>query len=147
MSIAVILATWTALFVYGDGRVVANEDLKNEQTCKEAMCAVRYGQSCAAKAKADEEAKARQEKAEAERKEKIALYRIDHPCKPQMDDSYEHKNEKVTRYHCPLPDGGEQIYDENGKPVWSTGAMMVMGGSVFVSNSDRELRYSACFQQ
>ena len=149
---------WTALFLYSDGHFIAKEDLKYEKTCREAVCQIRDHMSCDEKIEADRKAKDAAERAAADRETKIAEYRLTHSCKIIEDEKWEtvkdadtnkgeanSKKIKVPQLHCPTPDGGERVYDKEGKAIiTSSGDYLTMfTGS---SSSSVYLTKAVCYQ-
>lgn len=150
--------TWTALNIYSDGRIQMQEGITSETTCRQVLCFVKDGMSCEAKVIADVAAREATKQREAEREQKIAEYRLTHPCKITQDEGYERnssgsmipdgkgsfKTTKVPQLHCPLPDGGERVYDEGGKQIIGTsGSVVVTSGAWVIGTS---LKTQACFQ-
>jgi len=140
---------WTALFVYGGGRVAANEHLQNEKTCREAICAVRWQMSCDDKAAKDKKEAEAREKAAQGREAKIVEYRLTHACKIATEEGYEVSSKEkktISTLHCPLPDGGERVYDKDGKKMFDTSPMIGDGAYYISGIAPESLVYSACFQ-
>lgn len=126
--------SWTALIVWTDGKVYVVENIQQEKVCREALCGAKYGMSCADKERADAEAKLAQEKRQREYEERVAQYRITHPCKVGDD----------KLLHCPMPDGGERVYDTEGNLKYGysgTSTSYVISGTPVAS-----VKYAACFQ-
>lgn len=147
---------WTALFLYSSGQAITIEDIKHEKTCRELICQKQDGMSCDEKAEAERKRIEQAKKAREEYEAKIAEYRLTHACKIVEDDAYEVvtsaninagesnlKKVKVPRLHCPLPDGGERVYDKDGKNVASTTFLTSGSGSIF---SGPSLTKAVCFQ-
>jgi hypothetical protein len=138
---------WTAMFIYGDHTFVVKEDLKYERTCREAICQFKDGMSCAERDEAARKRKEAAEKANAEREAKIAQYRLTQPCK--IVEAVNGKDGKpewpaASRLHCPLPDGGERIYDKDGEKLFDT--VIGSASGTFVSSGLSYLSRAICFQ-
>lgn len=132
---------WTALFIYSDGRISMTEDIKHEHTCREIVCQRRDGMSCDAKADADKAAVEKAKKDAAEFETKVSEYRLTHVCKIVTEIGSDDK--KTPRLHCPMPNGTERIYNQDGAII-SYGNFSLSGSGVVYSGP--LLTKAICFQ-
>lgn len=141
---------WVELSVYSDGRIVENR-FSTSELCDEAKSYAEFGMSIAEKAAADKAADEAQKKRVAEYEARVAEWRVTHACTEATDDAYEidsagmSKKIKALRYHCSLPDGGEAIYDKDGKSVMTWSSFSSSGGGGI--GLPARLSKAVCFEE
>ena len=143
---------WTAMSVYSNGQLVINENLGTEQICHEALCMTKDHMTCEEKAEADKIAAEAAKQRIAEYEKRKAAYRLIHPCATKLEDwgkDQDGKTVKKTITRCPLLNGGEEDYDENGSNAGMTIAGGIADGGVIYLSGGGPSSYiskQVCFQ-
>lgn len=139
--------TFSALSVHTSGRVDVVQDLKTLALCQQVLCMAKWKMTCKAHDEQERQrAEAAKKRAEEVEKEK-AKYRIVHPCVSESVDASDSNDgwslfqKKVTRWRCPLPDGGSDVYGDKGNFLYSTS-----GGGYLSIRVDDDISEQVCYR-
>lgn len=136
-AIPTALALWTALIVYGDGRVVESK-VSSKALCEDAISIAQYRLTVKEKAEAEKIDAAKRKAASAAYEERVSAWTKQHPC------SKEHGVDGVF-LQCSLPDGGSGIYDSKGGLIGELSIPVIGTASWAVPNSEHIVR-ALCYR-